>query len=385
MCTGDRSILDETVHYLEGRQLNPDEESYYDLPNQSAEKGSIYEHCKRAVEHGLRFGSHGLPLIGSHDWNDGMNKIGHKGKGESVWLGFFLYDILTQFARLSRNHGDPDFAESCIKEAEMLRKNLELFGWDGKWYLRAFFDDGTPLGSHSNPECKIDSLSQSWSVISDAGSLNRTRTAMESVNSMLVRRDIGLVQLLDPAFDKSELNPGYIKGYVPGVRENGGQYTHAAIWTIMAFAKLGDKKNAWEILSLINPVNHSRTAEETQIYKVEPYVVAADVYSLPPHTGRGGWTWYTGSAGWMYRMITESLLGMRIEADKLYLEPLLPEEWDSFRLDYTYLRTTYRITVIHKNESNNDTGIFIDGTPVKNRFIRLLDDGTDHLVNVIMP
>jgi cellobiose phosphorylase len=207
---------------------------------------------------------------------------------------------------------------------------------------------------------------------------------MESVNSRLVRRDKGLVQLLDPAFDKSDMNPGYIKGYVPGVRENGGQYTHAAIWTVMAFAKLGDKKNAWEILSMINPVNHSRTAEEIAVYKVEPYVVAADVYSLPPHTGRGGWTWYTGSAGWMYRMIIESLLGLRIESDKLYLDPLLPDEWKSFRLDYMYLQTMYHITVMRKDENNNDTGVFIDGVPDKNRFIHLLDDGTEHHVNMVI-
>jgi cellobiose phosphorylase len=384
-CTGDISILDEVVKFLEGRPLNSEEESYYDLPNQSGESGTIYEHCTRAILHGLKFGDHGLPLIGSHDWNDGMNRIGHKGKGESVWLGFFLYDILMQYVKLSRKYGDNDFAERCEIEAELLRHNLESHAWDGKWYLRAFFDDGSPLGSHSNTECKIDSLSQSWAVLSEAGSLHRCKIAMEYVNTMLVRRDKGLVQLLDPAFDKSELNPGYIKGYVPGVRENGGQYTHAAIWAIMAFAKLGDKKNAWEILSLINPINHARSAGDSETYKVEPYVVAADVYSMPPHTGRGGWTWYTGSAGWMYRMILESLLGLRIESDKLYLEPVLPDDWNSFSLDYKFLHTTYKITVKRKDKDNEEAGVLIDGAQNNNRFIQLLDDNTDHHVAMIMP
>ena len=320
--TGDHGVLDESIHYLEGRTLNPDEDSYYDLPERSNQKGSLYQHCVLAIEHGLRYGDHGLPLMGSHDWNDGMNKVGNLGKGESVWLGFFLYDILIRFTEIAGLYGDTAFAERCRKEAGTLRENLELHGWDGEWYLRAFFDDGSPLGSHMNPECSIDSLSQSWAALSGAGDPQRTRIAMESVNTKLVNREAAFIQLLDPPFDKSKLNPGYIKGYVPGVRENGGQYTHAAIWTAMAFAKMGDRKNAWDIFNLINPINHGKTSDQVSAYMVEPYVISADVYSLSPHTGRGGWTWYTGSAGWMYRLILESLLGIRIETDKLFIQPM---------------------------------------------------------------
>ncbi len=260
--------------------------------------------------------------MGSGDWNDGMNLVGAEGKGESVWLGFFLYDVLMRFAGLARTRGDIAFADRCEREAAKVRRNIELNGWDGLWYRRAYFDDGTPLGSAKNAECQIDSVAQSWSVLSGAGDPERSRLAMEAVDRRLVRRDHGLIQLLDPPFDKSALNPGYIKGYVPGVRENGGQYTHGAIWAAMAFASLGDARRAWELLAMINPVNHAGSPEAIATYKVEPYVVAADVYAVPPHTGRGGWTWYTGSAGWMYRLIVESLLGLRLEEDKLRLCPV---------------------------------------------------------------
>ena len=307
--TGDTGVLDESIPFLEGRPVNPGDDSYYDLPGRSAESASLYEHCVRAIVHGLRFGAHGLPLMGSGDWNDGMNLVGIKGTGESVWLGFFLCAVLKQFAEVARLKGDSPFAERCEAEGIKLRQNLEQHGWDGEWYRRAYFDDGSPLGSATNVECRIDSIAQSWSVLSGAGDAGRSRMAMKAVDERLVRRDHALIQLLDPPFDKSNLDPGYIRGYVPGVRENGGQYTHGAIWAAMAFAALGDRERAWELTTMINPVNHARTPEGMATYKVEPYVIAADVYALAPHTGRGGWSWYTGSAGWMYRLIVESLLG----------------------------------------------------------------------------
>jgi len=377
----ERGVLDELVNFLEGRPVNPEDDSYYDLPNRSDEKSTLYEHCKRSILHGLRFGEHGLPLIGTCDWNDGMNQVGNQGKGESVWLGFFLFDVLTQFVKVAQAKNDLKFADRCIKEAEMIRQNIEQNAWDGDWYRRAYFDNGVPLGSKTNEECQIDSISQSWSVLSGAGRADRSRTAMESVDKRLVRHEYSLVQLLDPPFDKSDLNPGYIKGYVPGVRENGGQYTHAAIWTAMAFAKLGDSKKAWEVLTMINPINHARSAEEVARYKVEPYVVAADVYALSPHIGRGGWTWYTGSSGWMYRLIIESLLGLRLETDKLYVEPCIPPEWVSYKIHYRYRETTYQITISQIHEGNKNQ-IIIDGTELQGKFIPLVDDRKEHEAEV---
>ena len=301
--TGDAGLLDETVPYLEDRAVNADDDSYYDLPRRSAEAGSVYEHCVRAIRIGLRFGAHGLPLMGSGDWNDGMNLVGIKGAGESVWLGFFLCAVLRDFVPIARMKGDAAFVELCEAEDLRLRRNLEQHGWDGEWYRRAYFDDGSPLGSAGNVECRIDSIAQSWSVLSGAGDASRARAAMQAVDAHLVRRDDALIQLLDPPFDRSDLDPGYIRGYVPGVRENGGQYTHGAIWAAMAFAALGDRTRAWELASMMNPANHARTPAATARYRLEPYVVAADVYALAPHTGRGGWSWYTGSAGWMYRLV----------------------------------------------------------------------------------
>jgi cellobiose phosphorylase len=258
--TGDTGVLDAATHFLEGRPVKPGDDSYYDLPRRSPESASLYEHCVRAIEHGLRFGAHGLPLMGSGDWNDGMNLVGIKGAGESVWLGFFLCHVLRQFAELARLRGDAPFEQRCATQETELRRNLELHGWDGNWYRRAYFDDGTPLGSAANVECRIDSISQSWSVLS-GGDVARSRIAMEAVDERLVRRDLGLVQLLDPPFDHADLDPGYIRGYVPGVRENGGQYTHAAIWTAMAFAEMGEGDRAWELARMINPVNRGRTPE----------------------------------------------------------------------------------------------------------------------------
>jgi len=381
LSTGDTGVLDETVRFIEGRPVNQDEDSYYDLPHASEETASLYDHCVRAILRGLSRGEHGLPLIGSGDWNDGMNLVGQHGKGESVWLGFFLYEVLEQFSRVARLHGDPSFAVRCREEADHLRGNIEEHGWDGEWYRRAYFDDGSPLGSASNPECRIDSIAQSWSVLSGAGDAERSRTAMEAVDRLLVRRDHSLIQLLAPPFDKSDLDPGYIKGYVPGVRENGGQYTHAAVWTAMAFAALGDSDRAWDMLAMINPINHARSPDEIAIYKGEPYVAAADVYAVPPHMGRSGWTWYTGSAGWMYRLIVESLLGLRLETEKLRFEPCLPAEWDSFTVHYRYRETTYHITVLQLRD-NSGASVTVDGVEQIGRTISLIDDRREHAVEV---
>jgi len=370
LATGDAAVLAEPVHFLEGRRVSPEEDSYYDLPARSAETASLYQHCARAIERGLSFGSHGLPLMGSGDWNDGMDQVGAKGRGESVWLGFFLFDVLMRFSTLARAQDDTAFAERCVTEAARLRARLEEHGWDGAWYRRAFFDDGTPLGSAENTECRIDSIAQSWSVLSRAADAERSRNAMEALDRHLVHRGHGLVQLLDPPFDKGTSNPGYIKGYVPGVRENGGQYTHAAIWAAMAFAELGDEQRAWELFAMINPVNHTSSAQALATYKVEPYVMAADVYAAAPHTGRGGWTWYTGSAGWMYRLAVESLLGLAREGARLRIAPCLPASWPGFKLRYRYGETIYRIEVV-RDESGGVEQV-----------IDLVDDRREHLVQV---
>jgi cellobiose phosphorylase len=380
--TGDTGVLDEPIHFVEGRPVNAEEDSYYDLPSRSDEAASLYEHCVRAILRGLSFGAHGLPLIGSGDWNDGMNMVGEHGKGESVWLGFFLYEVLMRFTEVARGHGDLSFAERCQSEAAHVRQSLERHGWDGEWYRRAYFDDGTPLGSASNPECQIDSIAQSWSVLSGAGDAERSRMAMDAVDTRLVRREHALIQLLDPPFDTSHLNPGYIKGYVPGVRENGGQYTHGAIWAAMAFATLGDSQRAWEVLAMINPVNHARSPEGTATYKVEPYVVAADIYAVSPHIGQGGWTWYTGSAGWMYRCILESLLGLKLEVDRLRVAPCLPANWKTFTVHYRYRETVYHIVVLRTPAGNGGTGVTVDGVEQHDKAIPLVDDRREHSVEV---
>lgn len=381
--TGDTGVLDEPVMFLEGRALEPGEASYYDLPIRSTESASLYQHCVRAIELGLRYGEHGLPLMGSGDWNDGMDKVGIGGKGESVWLAFFLYDILEQFAPLARNHGDLSFAQRCTTQAEFLRQNIEENAWDGGWYRRAYFDDGRALGSAGSPECQIDSISQSWAVLSGAGETERSRVAMNAVDERLVQRNYGLIQLLEPPFDTSELDPGYIRGYVPGIRENGGQYSHAAVWTIMAFAKLGDRSRTWELLQMINPLTHGITSQDT--YKVEPYVMAADVYATPPHIGRGGWTWYTGSAGWMYRLILESVLGLRLEENQLRFNPCLPPDWDTYTLDYRYRNTDYHITVIQSDTGADKTRITINGVLQDSETIQLVENSQALQVDVEIP
>ncbi len=385
-CVNDTGVLNEREPFLEGRPVQPEEEGYYDLPNRSEETGTLYEHCMRAIEHGLRFGEHGLPLIGSGDWNDGFNLVGAEGRGESVWLAFFLFDVLTEFAGVARRHGDPAFAERCLAQATQLQKNIEHHAWDGEWYRRAYFDNGKPLGSVVDSECQLDSIAQSWSVLSGAAEPERARQGMHAVAQRLVRRDAGLIQLFDPPFDKSLPNPGYIKGYPPGVRENGGQYTHGAIWTVMAFAQLGETELAWELFNLLNPVHHASTATESALYKVEPYVVAADIYSTEPHVGRGGWTWYTGSAGWMYRLVTETLLGLRREGDKLRLEPRVPNDWSSFKIHYRYYETVYHITLRpFAGAGGKIVQIFADGQQLSGDSISLVDDRGEHHVEIQFP
>ncbi|MFZ6673131.1 GH36-type glycosyl hydrolase domain-containing protein [Undibacterium sp. Xuan67W] len=382
--TRDYKILDEKIGFLEGRQVNFDEDSYYDLPGQSGETATLYEHCMRSIKHGLRFGIHGLPLIGSCDWNDGMDKVGAEGKGESVWLAFFFYQVLIRFAELADQRLDQVFADLCRNEATTLQKNIEQHAWDGDWYRRAYFDDGSPLGSSSNGECQIDSISQSWSVLSGAGDPVRARAAMLAVDQRLVRRKDLLIQLLDPPFDHSEQNPGYIRGYVPGVRENGGQYTHAAIWTAMAFAKLGDSKRAWELFDMINPVNHARTSSQVARYKVEPYVIAADVYAVSPHVGRGGWTWYTGSSGWMYRLILESLLGVTLEGDQLRFTPCLPADWNHFKVHYRYRDTTYHISVTTTYGESEAISLTLDGVLQESSLLHMVNDSQEHQVELLI-
>lgn len=377
--TGDMQILDELIPYLQGRMLNVNEESYYDLPIISDQHASVYDHCKQAIQHALRFGKNGLPLMGSGDWNDGMNMVGIHGRGESVWLAFFLYDVLIRFSKVSSLRGDVAFTKVCEQQAEKLKKNINSNAWDGNWYRRAYFDDGTPLGSSVNKECRIDAIAQSWSVLSEAGEHTKSLTAMQSVNKYLINRDKGLIQLLEPPFDNADMDPGYIKGYVPGVRENGGQYTHAAIWMVMAFAKLGDRARTAELLSLINPIHHGETATEIAIYKSEPYVMAADVYGVAPHTGRGGWTWYTGSAGWMYQLIIESFLGIRREGNLLQINPCVPEDWKSFKFRYKVQDITHSIEVILGSDKDS-TKIIVDGVDHTDKNIVLTDSDVAHLV-----
>ena len=382
LSTRDTGVLSERIRYLEGRQLKPDEEAYFDLPTVSEQQGTLYEHCVRAIENGLRFGAHGLPLMGAGDWNDGMNLVGIQGRGESVWLGFFLYTVLLQFSGVARVRGDEAFAERCVAEATRLAANLEKAGWDGEWYRRAYFDDGSPLGSAENEECRIDSIAQSWAVLSGAAAPARARSAMDAVERHLVKRDAGVITLLAPPFDHADPSPGYIQGYVPGVRENGGQYTHAAIWAIMAFAAIGDQERAWALFDLVNPIHHGQSRDEIGVYRVEPYVVAADVYGVAPHTGRGGWTWMTGSASWLYQLLLESLIGLRFDVDTLRFSPCLPPGWDRFVLRYRFKETVYRCTLTTKAMACGVRSVVVDGVEQPDKAVHLVNDQQEHEVVV---
>jgi cyclic beta-1,2-glucan synthetase len=382
--TGDDGVLDEVVPYLSARPLNPDEHEIYDRPAVANESGTLYDHCLRALNVSLSTGAHGLPLMGTGDWNDGMSLVGAGGKGESVWLGWFLLSLLPPFADLAAKRGDNARADQYRHHAAALTTAIES-SWDGDWYRRAYFDDGTPLGSKENTECQIDAIAQSWAALSGAGDPDRARHAMQSVDDRLVRRNDRLVLLLAPPFDHMTPSPGYIQGYLPGVRENGGQYTHAALWNVLAFARLGDGDRAFELFSILNPVNHTRTADDVQRYRAEPYVVAADVYSAPQHTGRGGWTWYTGSAGWMYRIGVEALLGISVRKNALHIDPCIPKGWSRYEVTFKPSRTPYHIVV--ENPDGVCRGvkrIEVDGADHSGEDIRIADDGVEHLVRVVL-
>lgn len=383
--TGDWDILETEIPFIESERLEANEDERYDVPWISCESGSLYEHCTRSIDLSLRFGAHGIPLMGSGDWNDGMNTVGNKGRGESVWLGWFLYTVLKKFIPICIGWNDKKRAERYTQSASNIVLFLEKEAWDGSWYRRAYFDDGTPLGSVQNSECRIDSISQSWAAISGAGKPERVKEAMDAVEKYLIDREEGIIKLLTPPFDKGALKPGYIKGYVPGVRENGGQYTHAATWTVMAFAELGAGDKAWELFHMINPVNHARTEIEYASYKVEPYVVSADVYAVSPHAGRGGWSWYTGAAGWLYNVGVENILGIRKHGNVLHFDPCIPENWKEYRASYRFCSTTYDIKVENPQGVNKGVVEVIanDGICPGNA-VSLADDGKTHSIVVVM-
>ena len=336
--TGDLAVLEEQIAFLDGMTFAPNERDTFFQPMPSNERATLFEHCARSLDRSLSVGRHRLPLIGGGDWNDGLNRVGTGGQGESVWLGWFLHATIANFVAFADERGLHDRAASWRQHATSLRDALEQEGWDGDWYRRGYFDDGTPLGSASNSECRINSIAQSWGVISGAADPARSARAMASVDENLILRDDKLALLFTPPFDQTTPDPGYIKGYPPGIRENGGQYTHAAIWSVQAFAKLGDGDKAADLLSLLNPIDNARTWTAAQRYKVEPYVVCADVYSVPPHVGRGGWTWYTGSAGWMYRAGLELILGFAWRAPRCGLIPACPEHGGISKLHFATVR-----------------------------------------------
>jgi cyclic beta-1,2-glucan synthetase len=382
--TGDASVLDESVPFLRMRPLEPHEHEVYDLPEVTEEHASVYEHCLRALRRACTTGPHGLPLIGTGDWNDGMNRVGEHGRGESVWLGWFLHATLTAFSPLAREWGALTLASNWLEAAAKLRSALEQHAWDGEWYRRGFFDDGTPLGSAANDECRIDAIAQSWSVISGAANPTRAARAMESLQTHLLKSDPPLALLFTPPFEKSLQEPGYVKAYPRGVRENGGQYTHAAVWTLIALTLQGKADRAMEVFSMLNPIRRSMTRADVQRYKVEPYAVAADVYGEAPHEGRGGWTWYTGSAGWLYRAGLEWILGFRLRENQLVLAPCVPSSWSGFTIHYKHRGTPYVITVDQQPDPTALQQLTVDGQvhkPGRNT-VELVADGATHSVHV---
>jgi cyclic beta-1,2-glucan synthetase len=383
--TGDSSILDEVVPFLNAPMLEPGQEDDYRRPMVSDESGSLGEHCRRAIEYGTRTGPHGLPLMGRGDWNDGMNRVGADGRGESIWLAWFLIHCLRSFADILVKPEDGTRAAKYRDRADALRVAIENCAWDGDWYIRAFFDDGTRLGSAQAAECQIDSIAQTWGVISGAADPERCRRAMQSVHDRLVDRENGLILLLTPPFDDGPLDPGYIKGYPPGIRENGAQYTHAATWVIQATALLGQGRLAFALYQDLNPILHTRDHTHISCYQVEPYVVAGDVYSQPPHVGRGGWTWYTGAAGWLYRVGLGSILGLQRSANCLTLDPCVSPDWIKFTIRYRFGSSTYHIAV--ENPERRERGvaeISLDGQPCNPEKIPLADDGRVHQLRVVM-
>lgn len=377
--TGDESLWQESVPFLHSPELDAQEDERYEQPKVSSESASFYEHCRRALRRGFRLGAHGLPLMGGGDWNDGMNKVGHSGQGESVWVGWFLLVVTKQFVPVMDQQGDESESREVTQKAGQLRSSLEKEAWDGDWYRRAFFDDGTPLGSRSNDECQIDSLAQTWAIIAGADA-GRSRRGMEEVWKQLISVDDRLALLFTPPFDKGALDPGYIKGYPPGIRENGGQYTHAATWIVRAFAQMGDAKRALQVWQILNPLEQATNLESVERYQVEPYAVAADVYGVAPHRGRGGWTWYTGSSGWLYRVLIEDILGMQLHGSRLRMQPCLPEEWPEFQISYRRQQTTWHIRVVNEMSSATQTWTSVDGQSADGSEFELVADGQTHEV-----
>lgn len=383
--TGDVDILHTAVPFLNAPVLNDDQLETLSTPEVGLKPGTLFEHCRRAVSRGLTVGPNGLPLMGTGDWNDGMNLVGAEGRGESVWLAWFIVDVLKGMAELSDLVDRPDLSRAYRKDRKALIQQVEKTAWDGKWYLRAIFDDGTPLGSSKNDEAKIDSLPQSWAWLSGAADASRADTALESAWKHLVREDDGLVLLLAPPFDKSEPSPGYIQGYPPGVRENGGQYTHAALWFAMAMARRGDGTRAAKILHMLNPIERAREPETVWRYGVEPYVVSADVYRLPGREGCGGWSWYTGSAALMYRAWVEEVLGLKVQGDRMQVNPVIPGRWKGFDLRYRHGEAIYEIHV--ENPEGCERGVSrveMDGQHVPDGVIPLTRDLVKHRVLVRM-
>jgi cyclic beta-1,2-glucan synthetase len=383
--TGDTGVLDEPVGYVRGPLLKEHEHEVYYQPEVAPEVEPLYTHCLRSLDRGWALGSHGLPLMGCGDWNDGMNLVGAEGRGESVWVAWFQVLVRRQFAAVAELRGDSELAARMRSQADQLRASVEEQAWDGGWYVRAWFDDGTPLGSHVNDECRIDSLPQSWSVLAGGRDEVRKVTAVNAAVANLVDKDSKLVKLFTPPFDAGSLQPGYIKGYVPGIRENGGQYTHAAIWLVQALAGLGRGTEAYELWKMLSPVSHTDSPEGVARYKVEPYVIAADVYGVPPHVGRGGWTWYTGSASWLYRAAVETLLGLTVRAGTLSFDPRIPASWAGFEVEYRHKKATYRCRV--ENPDRVELGVrqvYLDGQAVTGGVIALVDDGRTHEVRVVL-
>jgi cyclic beta-1,2-glucan synthetase len=372
------------VPFLQAPLLAPDEQEAYGQPRVCEEEGTLFEHCVRAIEKGLTVGAHGLPLFGGGDWNDGMNRVGTAGRGESTWLGFFLYSVLSDFAPLCDGWNDRTRGDRYRKEVERLAATLGA-SWDGEWYRRGYYDDGTPLGSAQSDECRIDSIAQSWAVLSGSVPVRFAERAMDAVRTSLVARGSQILLLLNPPFDRSAPDPGYIKGYPPGVRENGGQYTHAAAWIVMALARLGSGDEAVELFHMLNPVNHTRTESDVARYKTEPYVMAGDVYARAPHAGRGGWSWYTGSAGWLYRAGLENILGLRRRGTTFVMDPCIPASWAEYQIVWRIGDTRYEITVTNPDGRCRGVGTAeLDGTPVNAQAVPLVDDGRVHQVSVVL-
>ncbi len=383
--TGDESLLYEEVPYVKGVPLSDGQDESYDTHEEGEYAETIYKHCIRAIDKGINLGKHGIPKIGSGDWNDGFSTVGNKGNGESIWLGFFLYEVLNRFIPICEIEQDHKKIEEYKKVQENLKKALNTAGWDGRWYRRAYTDDGDILGSIENEECKIDSIAQSWSVISGAGENDKKYISMESLENHLVDKQNGIIKLLDPAFDKSKLEPGYIKAYLPGVRENGGQYTHAAIWSIIAWGILGFGDKATEYFRIINPIEHTKTLEAVNRYKVEPYVIAADIYGVGNLIGRGGWTWYTGSSSWMYKAGIEYILGLKISKETLSIKPAIPADWKEYSIRYEYKSSIYNIKV--KNPNGKCTGVekfIVNGEEIEEKKVKLIDNGKINEIEVIM-